>query len=217
MTKEVKILGALGILTLVLIVGGAILMGNNAPGGNTEPQVVQSQLAVDYAPSRGNKEAKVALVEFSDYQCPACKAAYQDVERIVEEYGDQIFFVYRQFPLQIHKNAKVASYAALAAQMQGKYWEMHLKLFDKQEEWSDHSNARDKFADYAKELNLDVEKFKSDMNSNDVYSTVENEITEGIKIGINSTPSFFINGQKYPGVLTYNQMKSIIDSELSSE
>lgn len=216
MNQETKILGIIGAITLLVVVGGAILFSTNNPNA-PQASVEPSQLVVDYAPTRGNADAKVTIVEFSDYQCPACKAAYQDVERIINEYGDQIYFVYRQFPLNIHKNAKVGAYAALAAGEQDKYWDMHLKLFEKQEEWSDLANPRDKFAEYAKEIGLDEAKFRDDMDSNEIFSTVETEITEGIKMGITSTPSFFINGQKYSGVLTYSQMKNVIDAGLSAE
>lgn len=214
MSNETKVFGILGLLTLVGLIIGAVLLGGN-PSENTPASTVEPQrLVVDYAPNRGNKDARVTIVEFSDYQCPACKAAYQDVERVINEYKDSINFVYRQFPLPSHKNAKNASYAAIAAGKQNKYWEMHLKLFENQEKWSELGNPKDTFVTYAKELGLNEQQFRTDMESNETFDLVNKEVNEGNAIGINSTPTFFINGQKYPGVLTYSQMKSAIDALL---
>jgi protein-disulfide isomerase len=216
MTQETKVLGILGGIMLLIVFGGAFLVGGKSgETPNPSPITDTSQLVVDYAPTRGSKDAKVTLVEFSDYQCPACGAAYADVEKIVNEYGDKIYFVYRQFPLPMHKNAKAGAYAAIAAGKQNKYWEMHVKLFENQAKWAEEASPVNTFAGYAKDLGLNEDQFRKDMASNEVVNLVNEEISKGNALGVNSTPTFFINGQAYPGVLTYTQMKSMIDIELA--
>jgi len=168
--------------------------------------------------TRGDPKSKVTLIEYSDFQCPACKAYYPLVKQLLSEFGDKIFFVYRMFPLtSIHKNAMIASQAAYAAKLQGKFFEMHDMLFETQTSWAETDNAADSFTAYAKKLNLDVNKFQKDMNSSEAQSYVTDSQNQASNIGINSTPSFFVNGQQITNPRSYDDFKKIIQDALNKK
>lgn len=141
---------------------------------------------------QGNNNAPVELVEYGDYQCPYCGEAYHSIKLLQEKLGDDLKFVFRNFPLtESHNNAQNAARAAEAAAVQGKFWEMHDILFENQKSLND-----DDLVNYAEQLDLDVEKFMNDMHSNKVIEKVEKDFESGIWSGVNQTPSFYINGEK---------------------
>jgi protein-disulfide isomerase len=115
--------------------------------------------------SKGNSESSVVLVEYSDFQCPACGAYYPLLKALVEEFGSEIRFVYRHFPLAQHQHAELAGRAAEAAGKQGKFWEMHDLIFENQQSWTNLRNSEEVFTHYAVQLDLDMEKFKADLDS----------------------------------------------------
>ena len=163
---------------------------------------------------RGDSEAKVMLLEYGDYQCPACAEYNPLVDRLLEDFPKDVKLVYRHFPLvQIHKNALAAAKAAEAAGKQDKFWEMHKLLYDKQDSWSEIGNAKDKFAEYAGELGLDVTKFTSDFESEEVDNKIKADIASGNAIGINSTPTFFLNGEKV-APRSYEEFKKLVEGQL---
>ncbi|OGG04340.1 hypothetical protein A2Z33_03460 [Candidatus Gottesmanbacteria bacterium RBG_16_52_11] len=139
----------------------------------------------------GSASASAYLVEFSDYQCPACKAWEPTVTEIISAYGDRMQFAYRHFPLDQHQVADTAARAAEAAGLQGKFWEMHSLLFGNQERMSDTI-----FAELAAQLSLDNDRFQNDMNSAAVREKIGRDRGDGIKFGVDSTPSFYLNGRK---------------------
>jgi protein-disulfide isomerase len=144
---------------------------------------------------QGNSSAQIELVEYGDYQCPHCGRAYPIIKSIQSELGDALKFVFRNFPLQeIHPNALNAAVAAEAAGAQEKYWEMHDIIFENQSHLDDASLV--KFAD---KLGVDVEKFEEDFEKPEFLEKVESDFESGVRSGVNGTPSFFINGQKYEG------------------
>lgn len=146
----------------------------------------------------GKKDSKVILVEYGDFQCPGCGKAHTTIKAVTEKYKDQVAFVFRNFPLTgIHPNAKAASAAAEAAGLQNKYWEMHNKLYENQSAWESlgASERSDFFADYAKDLELNVTTFKSDMASQKVNQKINFDLAIGKKIGVSSTPTLFLNGK----------------------
>lgn len=146
---------------------------------------------------RGAVNGKVTLVEFGDFQCPACGAYDPIVRQVIEQNKNDVKFVFKHFPLtQIHRNALPASKATEAAGLQGKYWEMHDMLYDHQEEWSSAMNVKEVFANYAKVLSLDVNKFLIDMDNKSIEENILNEYKEGVKLGVQGTPTFFLNGKK---------------------
>ena len=144
---------------------------------------------------KGKIDAKVVLVEYSDFQCPACFSYATVVNRIVEEFGDKIAFVYRHFPLPYHQQAGLAARAAEAAGKQGKFWEMVDLIFVSQKDWAEKSNARETFVSYAKLLNLDMNQFGTDLDSAAVKKKVENDYLSGAAI-VGGTPTFFLNGER---------------------
>lgn len=160
-------------------------------------------------------EADVKIVKYSDYQCPACKYFVSIEEQLEEEFGDDISIVTKHFPLNMHEYAQVAARAVEAAREQGKYQEMHDMIFEEQEQWA-RGNAEAMFIGYAKSLDLDVEKFQEDMNSADMQRIVMADKREGLNLGVNSTPTYFINGTKLEqNPRTYEAFKSIVEGVLN--
>ncbi len=175
-----------------------------------EPERVN--VSIDDDPMLGNPSAKVVIIEFGDFQCPYCKKfATETLPKLIENYGDKILFVYRDFPLEFHQLAFNASIAADCAREQGRFWEYHDILFERQSEWA--SNAS-KFLDYAKELNLNVSKFKACLESGKYADEVEKDFLDGLHAGVEGTPTFFINGRKVVGALPYETFAEIIEEEL---
>jgi protein-disulfide isomerase len=147
----------------------------------------------------GNKDAKVVLIEYGDFQCPGCGSAHPIVKDLSEKYEDQMAFVYRNFPLtSIHPNARAAAAAAEAAGIQGKYWEVHNALFENQDEWSDASteDRGDVFARYAEQSGLDKAAFSALLTdrSADINKKINFDIALGRKANVSGTPTFFLNG-----------------------
>lgn len=159
---------------------------------------------------KGNKEASATLIEYSDFQCPACGAYYPILKKVAEDMGSQVQFAYRHFPLPQHKNAKLAATVAEAAGKQGKFWEMHDLIFQNQSDWSEEKNAAIIFAKYAQDLGLDLAKFQTDIASEEIKAKIENDSKSGVKAGVNSTPSFFLNGKKLDNPRNYDEFKNAI-------
>jgi protein-disulfide isomerase len=150
----------------------------------------------------GKKDSKVILIEYGDYQCPGCGAMYQPIKELTIKYKDKIAFIFREFPLtSLHPNALAAATAAEAAGRQGKYYEMHDLLYENQDAWKDISldKRQDTFVSYAKMLGLDENKFKTDLSSKDISDKIARDRSAGTKIGVDSTPTFVINGKKLDG------------------
>jgi protein-disulfide isomerase len=167
------------------------------------------KVPVEGSPTRGNPEALVTLVEFSDYECPFCSRANVTVEKLEEEYGKKLRVVMKQNPLSFHARAKPASLAALAAGEQGKYWEMHGKLFANQKKLDDASLEQ-----YAKELGLNLDKWKADMASPALSEVIQKDQTLAGQLGASGTPAFFINGRFLSGAQPIDNFKALIDEEL---
>jgi protein-disulfide isomerase len=151
-----------------------------------------SGLTTDDSPLQGSPMAPVTIYEFSDFQCPHCKMAAPYLKKVVEESNGKVKLVFKQYPLQGHPKARVAAKAAVAAQKQGKFWEMHDLLFEQQDELQ-----RANFEDFAKKLGLDMAKFRADMKSAETEKKVDADIAEGRAAGVDSTPSIFVNDRRY--------------------
>jgi protein-disulfide isomerase len=216
MTKEAKIL--IGIAVVVVIAGVLLAIFAN-PQPQAPGEVVNSQNLVrsnNYM--TGKQDAKVTIVEFGDYQCPACAAAHPIVKSVLEGYKDNpnVNFVFRHFPLDsIHPNAHISSEAAEAAGSQGKFWEMHDLLYQRQNEWSTLPDPLPTFESYATNLGLDVGKFKSEVASRRYADVISADQQDGTSATVNSTPTFFINGVKYDKVLQSEELKRIIEEQLA--
>jgi protein-disulfide isomerase len=147
----------------------------------------------------GKVGSKVTLTEYGDFQCPPCGNIYPVVKSISEKYTDQLQFVFRNFPIpDLHPNAKAAAASAEAAGLQGKYWEMHNKLYETQADWSNLSSSeRIKYFDnLAKGLGLDMKKFDADMASDSVASKISYDLALGNKVNVDATPTFILDGKK---------------------
>jgi len=179
-------------VTLV-VVAGAIIYTMTREGGGS---VVASLRADDHV--RGSKTATTVLVEYSDFQCPACGAFYPVVKQLEAQFGSSTAVVYRHFPLAQHKNAQAAAIAAEAAGLQGKFWEMHDQLFEAQRDWSELSadTANGYFVKLAEKLNLETARFSDDMRSSAVKDRILRDQKEGTTAGVNATPTFYLNGKK---------------------
>ena len=141
----------------------------------------------------GNVDAPIELVEYGDYQCPHCGRAYPIIKALQKEFGDRLKFVFRNFPLRkIHPEAEMAAIAAEAAALQGKYFEMHDIIFENQDALSEEV-----FPEFARAIDLDQKKFITDLSREDLKTRVESDFESGIRSGVNATPTFFINGEKY--------------------
>ncbi len=199
LAKRIALWGGVA-LALALMLWGLAKLGASGGAGNGTSTVGGGTLSSPVTASdwmRGNPNATVTLVEYSDLQCPACRAAQTAVQEVLKKYGDKIKFVYRHYPLaQIHHNAQIAAQAAEAAGNQGKFWEMHDKLFDNQNSWSSTKNPLDTFVFYAGELGLNVDQFKTDFGSSAVASKITAQALGGDTSGVNATPTFFLNGEK---------------------
>ncbi len=156
----------------------------------------------------------VEITKFSDYQCPACKYYGAILDQAKEEYGNQIKVTYKNYPLRIHQYAELAARAAMAAKQQEKFMEMHEMLFTGQEQWS-KGNAEAIFIGYAQSLKLNMEQFNKDLNSARMNRLVLADKREGGALGVNSTPTFYINGRKIERLpRTYEGFKVLIDAQL---
>ncbi len=148
------------------------------------------KIDVKGAPSKGPKDAKLTLVLFSDFQCPYCARAHESIDAFIEQFGKKnVRVVYRHFPLDFHPYAKLAAEAAMCAHAQGKFWEYHDKLFANQEQLD-----KKHLIQFAKELKLDVARFKKDLESHKYRKIVEKDLAFATQLSIPGTPSFFING-----------------------
>ena len=159
---------------------------------------------------KGPANAKVTLVEYADFQCPACAAYFPFVEKLAAEFPNDLRIVYRHFPLkQIHYQAENAAEVAVAAGMQGKFWEMYAVLYNEQQKWATTA-GKDPFNAYATQLGLDMTKFEADAKSDAVQDRVNVDLEHGISIGINSTPTFYLNGKKIVAPQSYDAFKALI-------
>jgi protein-disulfide isomerase len=178
------------------------------------PKILEApvSIAVDGAPVRGPADARITLVEFSDFECPFCSAAVKQVDTLMAAYPKDVKLIYKQFPLSMHPHAELAAEASLAARDQGKFWEMYELLFKNYRQLSQNSI----FA-MAKDLGLDMDKFKADLASGKYKSVVEKDLADGEAAGVYGTPSFYINGKQYNGEVTLAALKPILAAELKGE
>ena len=199
----------------IIIAGAAMVLAilGVVVGISRTPAI--TPLPLDHAtPSdwtKGAKEAKLTLIEYGDFQCPACAAYEPMVDQFNKEFGTTTQTVYRNFPLTtIHKHAQAAAQAAEAAGLQGKYWDMHNMLFEHQDQWVKNSHPADIFTQYAATLKLDIDKFNTDKDSEAIATKIRNDRASGEKAGVNGTPSFFLNGTKLQNPRSYEELKNLI-------
>jgi protein-disulfide isomerase len=181
-----------------------------AAGNKPLPADKMAKIAADDAPAFGPKDAKVTIVEFSDFQCPYCTKAADTVKEIKKSYGDRVRFVFRQFPLDFHKQAHGASQAALAAHAQGKFWPYHDLLFANQSALQPADLEK-----YAKQVGLKMDAFKSAMKDGTFTKTVDADLELGKEVSVQGTPTMFLNGQRVANPTDFKGLASLIDKELA--
>lgn len=196
-------------LIAVLALGGAIYYSKQASEKANEGVTISTHI-------KGNTDGKVELVEYSDFQCPACGQFYPYLKDIMDQYGDKIRFEYRHFPLiTVHPMAIPAARAAEAADQQGKFWEMHDKLFENQATWTKASNPNTYFVQYAEELGLNVDQFKSQMNSSIIDDAINKSFEDARSRGFSGTPTFLLNGQQMQ-FKTFDEFNAAIEAAVAS-
>ena len=169
----------------------------------------RQQVAAGDGPVRGPASAPIEIVEFSDFQCPYCLAAHPTVKRVLETYGDRVRFVYRNYPLPNHPNARPAAEAAQCANEQGRFWPYHDRLFANASKLSDADLKQ-----AAAELGLDTGRFNACVDSHKFRASVDADLKAGQDAGVSGTPAFFINGRELTGAQPFEAFKRIIDEEL---
>jgi len=164
------------------------------------------------SPDSSNQTAQtVEILKYSDFQCPACRNFVPVEAQLKRDFGDMVQITYKHFPLSGFQYSRLAAHSAEAAREQGKFHEMHDLIFENQAEWS-RGNARELFEGYAEQLNLDMDQFRADVESEKIAERVEQDREEGLRRTVSSTPTFFINGRKLrQNPQNYEQMKSIVE------
>jgi protein-disulfide isomerase len=213
--------------TVILMVGGVFLFSGktttNVSTGKVNTSLLIPQGAIETSGIvNGNylaasPSATVTLVEFGDYECPACGTYNPIVKQALTDFAGKIVYVFRNYPLPQHANAQISSDAVEAAGLQGKFWQMHDKVYDTQNDWANLSDPTSVFVGYAKDLGLDTNQFTKDLSSSAIKNKVQNDTNDGNTIGITETPTFYLNGQKMTLTGTYNQFKSLINSALTNK
>lgn len=205
--------------TIALVIGVAVMFSNSS-----QPEETMALDAVEVMgqnrPSKGPEDAKVVIVEFADFQCPACLAAKPLIDQQATQYPNDVKIVYRHFPLlQLHPYALLAAQAAEAAYQEGKFWEMYDKIFTNQTTWEKAPNAqaaRDIFIGYAEELGIDKARFTERIDSSSVKDAINADVSYATQIGVNSTPTIFVNGVQVPAS-QLPQLSQLVQSLVTSE
>ncbi len=219
------IVAIFGLLTALVIWSRSNSTTINISGINTNTIQAASKQNGNIADHvYGKADSKVVLIEYGDFQCPGCGAAEPGVEKIMNEYKNYSAYIFRNFPLtSIHQNALAAASAVEAAGLQNKYWEMHSLVYKNQNDWNTLStDARTTtFVNYASQLGLDTTKFKTDMSSSAVAQKISFDQAIGYKVGVDSTPSYFLDGVKLSNSIiedlqtgTGNQLRDALDAQL---
>lgn len=211
--NDAKIIVSIGVLT-VLVVAGILVFGSRSSTEKIVAKAVESsELVRTDSQAVGPADAKATLVEFGDFQCPACASAHPGLEQLISEYGDKLRFVFRHYPLAIHANGQLASRAAEAAAMQGKFWEMHDLLYERQNEWAFQLKPEGTFVKFAKELGLNEEQFKQDLTNPAGAERIAQDMGDGDALGVDATPTFYLNGEKL-GSVSADALRAKIDAAL---
>lgn len=215
-TKEIGIW--IGV-TAVLIAGLWLLIiavtDSPAPSDSAKITGLPEVSSQDF--TKGEKSAKTTVIEYGDFECPACASYYPILTKLSSEFGKDLRIVHRFFPLiSVHKNAMIAAQAAYASGIQSKFWEMHNMLYENQKSWT-NTQAKDVFIGYANDLGLDLDKFKTDLDANSTIQFIKNQQETGILRGINSTPTFFVNGNHIENPSSYEAFKEIVQDEINKK
>ncbi len=210
------------VITLLMIFGVTLMFSGDQNATAGSDTVLEESVLVNGSENvKGATEsAQVTVVEFSDFQCPACKSAQPLVTQLMAEYGENVRFIYRHYPLvSIHPNAQAAAVFAEAAADQGKFWEVHDLLFEKQSEWSGSTNGAEllqTFLSYAQALELDTAKLEERMNEPSILEVIQRDVSDGNTAGISGTPTFYVNGVQTSAPQLLSAVETIVTGSSES-
>ena len=184
--------------------------GGRAPSRPSRPDADKEyDVEVGDAPIKGGENAKVTIIEFSDFQCPFCNRVSPTLAQIEREYGDQVQIAFKHMPLSIHAQAPQAHAASEAAHRQGKFWEMHDKIFSNQRDLSVAT-----LEGHARAIGLDMDRYSKDVSDASVKKKIDDDMNQASKLGVTGTPAFFINGKYLSGAQPFENFKRMIDAAL---
>lgn len=214
--------GFLIVVAAVVVIAAAVSgtgTGNPTATPGFMATTVPAITAADWR--EGNTtSSKVSVIEYGDYECPACGAYFPIMQQLLQNYGNRVEFVFRNFPLYtLHPDAGIAAQAAEAAGLQGKFWQMHNLLYTDQNTWVNDTPTnvvKDYFNGYAQSLGLNVSQFDSDINSAKVKDKIQTDVTSGNAAQIDHTPTFFINLTQIPNPTSYSDFASVLDQALAA-
>lgn len=215
------IIGFVVVVAVGLVFLGAKYGGPSSSTSGTTPFIATTVPPISSADwTQGNPNAKVTLIEYGDFECPACGAYFPLVQQIVANYSSTIYFSFRNFPLYtIHPDAGIAAQAAEAAGLLGKYWQMHDTLYADQTTWASvaaSSVVAEYFNGYASSIGLNVSKFDTDINSAQVLSKINNDVTTGNNAQIDHTPTFFVNNVQIPNPTSLADFEATLNAAIAS-
>lgn len=214
MSGEKKFIIGIFITTAVLLIGAGLFINKKEPQISNEHKKILEINPNDYI--KGNKKALITLVEYLDFECEACGFYYPYVKQLTKEFNNDVRFVSRYFPLPGHKNGLPAALAVEAASKQDKYWEMYDIIFENQKNWGERAVADPTiFEEYAKKIGLNMTKFKKDVDSKTVKDRVERDRLSGEQLGVDATPTFYLNGEKLQNPRSPEDFKNIIKTAIS--
>jgi protein-disulfide isomerase len=205
------------VVAAMAISGGAVLYRAKRPQPLTIPKEKSASMVKESGEGHalGPTDAPVTLQEFGDFQCPPCGRLSEPINQLQHDYKERVRLVFRNFPLINHLHARDAAYAAEAAGLQGRFWEMHDVLYREQAVWSSSADARTLFAAYAGYIGLNTERFKLDMDSEKVKERVEADQKQGLSLGVKNTPTIFVNNKEIdPKHLNPTELRAAVDAAL---
>ena len=202
----------LGVVALVWI-----LASLGSSDGTTSTKTLEDNVTSDDH-TTGATNPTVTLVEYSDFQCPACSAVYPMVKQLSQDFPDTLAVVFRHYPLRsIHANARLAAQATEAASLQNNFWEMHDVIFNTQTQWSSLQDPTEFFVTLAESIGLNVEQFKTDLTSNTVVKAVNDSYNRATAMKLSGTPSFFLDGESLQNPGSYAAFKALIQSKIDAK
>jgi protein-disulfide isomerase len=198
-------------VAIVIIAVGGIWAYVSQPT-TTGDQVNQALLLRpgNHSTEQGTRTYPITIVEFGDYECPACGYADPIIQKVVADDPD-VRLIFRNFPLSQHPFALIAAETAEAAAAQGKFWEMHTAIYANQNVWTTMQTPLDAFVSMASKLGLDTNRLTQEVNASKYDAVIKQDQADGVALGVDSTPTFYINGKKYAGGLDYNLIQRAID------
>jgi len=213
-------------LILIIIVGamiGLVLFTNNGSENTDQINLADAKTVTADDHVRGAKQADVVLIEYADYACPGCAAVYPVLFQVERDFADQLTFVFRNFPISsLHPNTLAAHRAAEAAALQDKFWDMYDLLFARHDSWAAATSGTTPqqaikiFESYAQEIGLDMDKYRTDAAGQEVSSRIAQDMDSGTALGINSTPTLLLNGERIRIPQTVDELKQLIQDAIDT-